>query len=124
MTSSIQSRLIIECNTARKKIPYDEITDYLKLPSQHNPDSKFMVIDAQFSSLNKPGFIENLMIFYLKNQHIYMQKNELPLCNLELSAWIYQQYPDFANESKLNDKWFNYKMGLMNSSLTSITPFD
>ena len=31
---------------AANNIPYDEITDYLKLPTQYNPNSKFMAIFA------------------------------------------------------------------------------
>ena len=56
-----------------------------------------MPVYARLTSTQHPGTIKRTIIPYLKQQRIYMQKNDVPSTNLVISGWVYQQHPDYVN---------------------------
>ena len=71
-----------------------------------------MPVYARLTSTQHPGTIKRTIIPYLKQQRIYMQKNDVPSTNLVISGWVYQQHPDYVNGANLRRRMIEQLNGI------------
>ena len=96
-----------------KNIPYDDtLNSFLRLPDKQNSQARFMPVYARLTSTQHPGTIKRTIIPYLKQQRIYMQKNDVPSTNLVISGWVYQQHPDYVNGANLRRRMIEQLNGI------------
>ena len=69
--------------TIPKNIPYDEnLTTYLQYPENQRSNSWYIQVYTRLTSTLSPGTVKHKVLSYLKENNIYMQKNDVPSSNL------------------------------------------
>ena len=91
--------------TVPKNLPYDDsLSHFLQYPTTQSNRSRYIQVYSRLVTTVPPRTVKQKLLPYLRQQGIFMQKNDVPSSNLVISAWIHCQHPDYVNGLNLKKR--------------------